>query len=109
MLPKILGGLTLAMLSLASGCGGSPDATATSAASSCGFVGPIPTAPKTQPVGYGYGYGSHSSVKDQAETQGLTALETYMGSYLRWHTTVYRGTLAASDNQGVLRSRASGG
>jgi hypothetical protein len=98
MIGRLMGGAALATWLVVSGCGGSGGDAASS--SSCGFVAPVPKAPAMAPDGV--------SVQRQAEARGLIALDAFVGPYLRGETTVYRGTLAAHDNQSVLGSKKEG-
>jgi hypothetical protein len=96
MVRRVLGlALSLPALLLL-GCGSSADPEA-AASSSCGFSGPIPKTPKAAP--------EDASLQAYAEAQGLAALDTYLGPYLRGDVTIYKGTLSAHDNQSVLGSQ----
>jgi hypothetical protein len=100
MVRRPLGGAALTILLAMCGCGGSSDG-ATAASTSCGFVAPVPTAPKDASY--------NASVEAQAQTQGLQALDSFVGPYLRGDIAVYRGTLSAHDNQSVLASPSNDG
>jgi hypothetical protein len=87
--------LALFACSLLAGCGSS-DASSDLGGSSatCAFSGAVPKAPKPP--------SSETSVESYVEGQALVQLDAYLGTYLRGEATVYRGTLSAHDNQGVL-------
>jgi hypothetical protein len=90
MLRRVAALALLASLPAACGSGGaSPDAT-----SACSFAGALPRATKAAPAS--------ASVEDMATAQGLMALDAFLRPYLLGEITVYKGTLAAHDNQGVL-------
>jgi hypothetical protein len=101
MSSRRLGLAALSILSAVSGCGGSADASTSGAVGACSFSTPLPDVAKTAPV--------HASVEVQAEAAGRIALDAYLRPYLRGEIAVYRGTLEAHDNQGVLGAQPYGG
>jgi hypothetical protein len=100
MVGRSLGGAALTILLAMCGCGGSSGDAGTASAS-CGFVAPVPKAPKAASY--------NASIEVQAESQGLQALDGFLGPYLRGDIAVYRGTLSAHDNQSVLASASNDG
>jgi hypothetical protein len=77
----------------------------------CGFTGAIPklalSANTTNELENGE-LQDGGTAQGYAEAQGLRFLDTFVGSFLRGDTTIYQGTLEASDNQSVLGQDCAG-
>jgi hypothetical protein len=93
MVARLLGPVTLSLAVLVSACGTSADGS--SASGTCSYSGSVPETPDAGTI-------YNAPLQQQAESEALAALDKYVGVYLRGDATVYRGTLSAQDNQGVL-------
>jgi hypothetical protein len=95
--------LGIALLASAAACS-SNHASDGATGASCSFTSPIPRRPAVPDSGL-YDYGTipqGTTVQAYATVQGLVALDTLIGNYLRGDVMVYTGTLSAHDDQSVL-------
>jgi hypothetical protein len=89
------------------GCSSTAPASngATTTTGVCGFSGTVPRLSLSSNTNDELESGelrNGGTVQNYAQAQGLQFLDSFVGSYLRGDTTLYAGTLQASDNQSVL-------
>jgi hypothetical protein len=98
LLRNVLGPWAVAALLVACGSSGG---NAASLSPACSFNGALPVVPKNVP--------ESGSAEDIAKAQGLTTLGSYLEPFLNGGVGVYKGTLSAHDNQGVLNGSMPAG